>query len=54
MSRRRLYGQGRPSTTIRVDLEVKQALAKLAEPLEDTPNTVLRRLLALDPPKGEK
>lgn len=48
------YGLGIPSTTIRVDVEVKEALAKLAEPLEDTPNTVLRRLLALDAPKGEK
>ena len=36
------------SRTIRIDEETYQALQNLAEPLQDTPNTVLRRLLALD------
>lgn len=34
---------------IRIDREVYQALQALAEPLKDTPNTVLRRVLGLDP-----
>ncbi|MFF4864482.1 hypothetical protein ACFY3J_22635 [Streptomyces sp. NPDC001231] len=36
--------------TIRVDDEVFAALQALAEPLVDTPNSVLRRLLKLDLP----
>ena len=34
--------------TIRIDNEVWSALKRRAEPLEDTPNTVLRKLLRLD------
>lgn len=34
--------------TIRIDDEVFEALKKLAEPLVDTPNSVLRRLLELE------
>jgi restriction system protein len=34
--------------TIRIDNEVWNALKRRAEPFEDTPNTVLRRLLRLD------
>lgn len=37
--------------TIRIDDEVFEALKKLAEPLVDTPNAVLRRLLALETKK---
>lgn len=36
------------STVIRVDSEVYRVLQDLAEPFVDTPNSVLRRLLALD------
>ena len=35
--------------TIRIDEEVWTWLKKHARPLEDTPNTVLRRIAALDP-----
>ena len=34
--------------TVRIDDEVFEALKKLAEPLVDTPNSVLRRLLDLE------
>jgi hypothetical protein len=34
--------------TVRIDDEVFEALKKLAEPLVDTPNSVLRRLLELE------
>lgn len=34
--------------TIRIDDEVFEALSKLAQPLRDTPNSVLRRLLGMD------
>jgi hypothetical protein len=34
--------------TVRIDDEVFEALKKLAEPLVDTPNSVLRRLLNLE------
>ncbi len=34
--------------TIRIDDEVWEKLKKLAVPFEDTPNTVLRRLLSID------
>ncbi|MGA2806127.1 MAG: winged helix-turn-helix domain-containing protein [Acidimicrobiales bacterium] len=37
------------SPTIRVDDEVYEELKANAEPFVDTPNTVLRRLLSLDP-----
>ena len=37
------------SPTIRVDDEVYEELKTNAEPFVDTPNTVLRRLLSLDP-----
>ncbi len=37
--------------TIRIDDEVFEALKKLAEPLVDTPNSVLRRLLDLEEKK---
>ena len=43
------------SPTIRIDEEVWEWLKKHARPLEDTPNTVLRRLAGLDEPidRGE-
>lgn len=31
--------------TVRIDADVYQALKKIADPFEDTPNTVIRRLL---------
>ncbi|HWA38466.1 MAG TPA: hypothetical protein VG873_11425 [Burkholderiales bacterium] len=37
--------------TVRIDDEVFEALKKLAEPLVDTPNSVLRRLLDLEKKK---
>jgi hypothetical protein len=37
--------------TVRIDDEVFEALKKLAEPLVDTPNSVLRRLLDLETKK---
>jgi hypothetical protein len=37
--------------TVRIDDEVFEALKKLAEPLVDTPNSVLRRLLDLEQKK---
>jgi hypothetical protein len=37
--------------SIEVDEEVYRALQQLARPFEDTPNTVLRRLLGLDKPE---
>jgi hypothetical protein len=37
--------------TVRIDNEVFEALKKLAEPLVDTPNSVLRRLLELETKK---
>lgn len=40
--------------TIRVDLEVWAELKKRAEPLEDTPNAVIRRLLGLPPKERAK
>lgn len=44
------------SPTVRIDDEVYEKLKANAEPFVDTPNTVLRRLLGLDPvedPAGE-
>ncbi|HYD58429.1 MAG TPA: winged helix-turn-helix domain-containing protein [Burkholderiales bacterium] len=38
--------------TVRIDDEVFEALKKLAEPLIDTPNSVLRRLLGLEQKKA--
>ena len=38
--------------TVRIDDEVFEALKKLAEPLVDTPNSVLRRLLELETKKA--
>jgi hypothetical protein len=38
--------------TIRVDSEVWNWLKQHADPLEDTPNSVLRKLAGLDPTKG--
>ena len=45
----------KPVKIIRIDNEVWKALQRLVkEPFEDTPNAVLRRVLALDPPsEGE-
>ena len=40
-----------PSKTVRIDLEVWGELQKLAKPLDDTPNSVMRRVLGL-PEKG--
>jgi hypothetical protein len=40
--------------TVRIDDEVFEELKKLAEPLVDTPNSVLRRLLALKSNKPAK
>ena len=37
---------------LRVDDEVWEWLKKQARPLEDTPNSVLRRVAAIDPPLG--
>src|SRR5688572_20983918 len=43
-----MHFQGGPMTpTIRIDDEVFEALKQHAEPLVDTPNSVLRRLLEL-------
>ncbi|HLF79693.1 MAG TPA: hypothetical protein VJB57_19605 [Dehalococcoidia bacterium] len=42
------------SPTIRIDDQVWAWLKTQAEPLEDTPNTVLRRIAGLDKPSGAK
>ena len=39
------------SKTIRIDTEVYEHLQSHAQPLSDTPNTVLRRLLGIDKEK---
>ncbi len=46
--------QGKAPETIRIDPEVWLALQKLATPLSDTPNAVIRRLLGLDKPQPPK
>jgi hypothetical protein len=37
----------KPSRVIRIDAEVWEELKRRARPLEDTPNSVLRRVLGL-------
>ena len=39
--------------TIRIDDQVYAELQRRAKPFEDTPNSVLRRLLELDPPRQQ-
>lgn len=55
--RRRTADVPGPSKTIRIDLDVYKALKANATPFDDTPNTVLRRLLAESgymQPRGKK